>query len=113
MGYTFHVNVFLMLRLLNLSTYSYRLLFWVDALIPKIERSDLSGSETSRKLLVTRALSWPVGFTVDLSEQRLYWTDYTRDSIESVSYTGEHRQFLRRRLTTRLYDIAVYKVNID
>ena len=89
--------------------FSFRLLFWVDALVPKIEKSDLSGS--SRGLLVTRALYWPTGITADLSEQRLYWTDYIRDSIESVSYTGDDRRFIRRVLSGNLYDIAIYKVN--
>lgn len=60
--------------------------------------------------MVTRSLFRPFGITSDITEERIYWTDSGRDTIESVTYDGDDRKMIRRIVGTRLNDIALYQV---
>ena len=104
--------LFILIRVLFFLIYcNFRFLFWTDtgdAGVPKIERSDLSGG--SRELLVKRSLYNPTSIVLDISEQRIYWTDSVRDTIETATYNGGDRRLIRRLVSTNLYDIALYKV---
>ena len=88
----------------------FRYLFWTDTdnITPKIERSDLTGN--MRTLLVTRALLRPTSIVSDIAEQRIYWTDADRNTIETATYSGSDRRLLSRLEGSTLYDIAVSQV---
>ena len=60
--------------------------------------------------MVTRSLFRPFGIVSDITEERIYWTDSGRDTIESVTYDGEDRKMIRRKVGTRFNDIALYQV---
>lgn len=64
-------------------------MFWSEiGSEPQIERSGMDGSD--RRVVVSRSLSWPVSVTIDLLEERLYWTDERLKCIGSASLTGEN-----------------------
>ena len=86
----------------------FRYLFWTDTSTPKIERSDLTGN--MRTLLVTRALLRPTSIVSDIAEQRIYWADADRNTIETATYSGSDRRLLSRLEGSTLYDIAVSQV---
>ncbi len=57
----------------------------------KIERAYMDGSR--RFVLVSDKLVAPVGITVDLVGQRVYWSDSHMDHIETIDYFGQNRYF--------------------
>ncbi len=57
----------------------------------KIERAYMDGSR--RVVLVKDKITAPMGVTVDIIAQRIYWTDSHMDHIETVDYFGQHRFF--------------------
>lgn len=49
-------------------------MYWTDwGTSPKIERATLAGN--LRKTLVSTNLQWPNGLSIDMNEDKLYWTD--------------------------------------
>ena len=94
--------------------YTNRLIFWTDKGEPggrnaKIERATTDGRD--RTELINSRLKSPRGIAVDRVERRVYWVDQEEGVIESITYDGSDRKFLRRGLqNTRLFDIAIYKV---
>ena len=68
-----------------------RLLFWVDPVKQRIERSTLAGTE--RQVIVSGSnTESPRAVTADLREKRLYWVDHSFGTIESASYSGSERK---------------------
>ncbi|KAK0099194.1 hypothetical protein PV326_000031 [Microctonus aethiopoides] len=67
-------------------------MFWTDwnEKRPKIERSDLDGSE--RMLLVTKDITWPNGIALDLDRKKVYWCDAKMDKIEVCNMDGTDRR---------------------
>ena len=58
-------------------------LYWVDAKLDKIEIMNLDGS--NRRVILDHKLQHVFGFTV--LGDRLFWTDWKRNAIESVNKT--------------------------
>nr|CAI5860807.1 unnamed protein product [Callosobruchus analis] len=69
-------------------------LFWSDwnEKEPKVERSNLDGSE--RTQIVTERLGWPNGITLDLDAMKIYWCDAKLDKIEYANMDGTERREL-------------------
>ncbi|XP_071143802.1 low-density lipoprotein receptor-related protein 6-like isoform X2 [Mytilus edulis] len=87
---------------------SHQWIFWTDiGKQPKIERSSLEGKE--RNVLVLHGLILPVSITVDTTNNRIYWTDPIRGTIESCDFYGNNRKVLRTDINAQYYGIEVYK----
>ncbi|KAL2087738.1 hypothetical protein ACEWY4_016566 [Coilia grayii] len=83
------------------------LMFWSEiGSEPQIERSGMDGSD--RRVVVSRSLSWPVSVTIDLLEERLYWTDERLKCIGSASLTGENIKLLQLPETPSPFSVAVF-----
>ena len=66
-------------------------IYWVDAKLDKIEVMDMDGK--NRKVVLDHELPHVFGFTV--LGDNLFWTDWQRRSIESVSkHTGKERRMI-------------------
>ncbi|XP_056645747.1 low-density lipoprotein receptor-related protein 6 [Diorhabda sublineata] len=68
--------------------------FWSDwnEREPKIERSNLDGSE--RLQIVTEGIGWPNGITLDVKMRKIYWGDAKLDKIEYANMDGTNRREL-------------------
>lgn len=55
----------------------------------KLERAFMDG--TNRVELVKRRLGIPMGITLDIVTQRIYWSDSHFDTVETVTYHGLDR----------------------
>lgn len=66
-------------------------LFWTDWGHAKIERSWLDGS--NRRTLINEQLTFPIGLTLDYTENRLYWIDakLNAEKIETSDIHGRQR----------------------
>ncbi|XP_031414479.1 low-density lipoprotein receptor-related protein 2 isoform X2 [Clupea harengus] len=83
------------------------LMFWSEiGSEPQIERSGMDGSD--RRVVLSKSLSWPVSLTVDLLEERLYWTDERLRCIGSASLTGENIKLLQLPETPSPFSVAVF-----
>ncbi|KAG5261796.1 hypothetical protein AALO_G00288490 [Alosa alosa] len=83
------------------------LMFWSEiGSEPQIERSGMDGSD--RRLVVSESLSWPVSVTIDLLEERVYWTDERLKCIGSASLTGENIKLLQLPETPSPFSVAVF-----
>jgi hypothetical protein len=70
-----------------------RYLFWTEwGVNPKIERSFLDGS--SRFTVAENDLGLPNGLAVDYTGRQIYWTDATRDRIETSDLHGRNRKYI-------------------
>ncbi|KAG5877087.1 hypothetical protein JTB14_015462 [Gonioctena quinquepunctata] len=69
-------------------------LFWSDwnDKDPKVERSNLDGSE--RVQIVTERIGWPNGITLDVENLKIYWGDAKTDKIEYSNMDGTDRREL-------------------
>lgn len=69
-------------------------MFWSDwnEKSPKIERSNLDGSE--REIILHTNLGWPNGVTLDLENLKVYWCDAKTDKIEYANMDGTDRREL-------------------
>jgi len=93
---------------------SSRLLFWSDiGAVSKIEFSRLDGSKRANFLDV--GVDKPLGLTIDYKNDRLYWVDDYRDTIEHVDIaTGSNRVTILLSALgingPKLFGLALYKV---
>lgn len=55
----------------------------------KLERAYMDGS--NRLELVKNRLGTPTGITIDIVNQRVYWSDSHFDTVETVTYSGLDR----------------------
>ena len=68
-------------------------MFWTDwGAKARLERADMDGNK--RKVLVSKGIVWPNGLTADYDEDRLYWVDANRDTIESCNLDGLDRKLV-------------------
>ena len=61
--------------------YDNQILYWMDAFLNRLESSNVDGS--NRRLLSTTRILHPFGIT--FFQNRLYWTDWTLNSVLSAS----------------------------
>ncbi|KAK6165881.1 hypothetical protein SNE40_022703 [Patella caerulea] len=82
-------------------------LFWTDqGMHAKIERSNLDG--TNRTVLVDDNIIWPNGLAIDYFNDRIYWADTKKYTIESVDVNGNDR----RRIQTFNASDPPYKLEL-
>uniref|UniRef100_A0A3B4VCW2 Si:dkey-88l16.3 n=1 Tax=Seriola dumerili TaxID=41447 RepID=A0A3B4VCW2_SERDU len=72
---------------------------------PQIEQAGMDGSK--RKVVVSRALSWPVSLAYDLLDNRVYWADEKLRCIGSASVDGDDVKFLNIFSFTNILVLAV------
>ena len=77
---------------------------------PKIERIQLDGSEGSRKTLLSRGLQDPLSLEADIFEQRLYWVDHGKDSVEYMNYDGTGQGRLVLKEGRAFGDLGIFRV---
>uniref|UniRef100_A0A665XAN3 Si:dkey-88l16.3 n=1 Tax=Echeneis naucrates TaxID=173247 RepID=A0A665XAN3_ECHNA len=73
---------------------------------PQIERAGMDGSK--RKVVVSRALSWPVSLSYDFLDNRVYWADEKLRCIGSASLDGENIKILQLAETPNPFSVAVF-----
>lgn len=64
-----------------------------------LERAHLDG--TNRTILVSNKIIDPVGLTLDLANQHIYWIDSYMDFVERSDYNGQNRRSIKK--TTEHY----------
>lgn len=87
------------------------LMYWSDwGFTPMISVSNMDGSES--KSLVSKELEWPNGLALDWPNERLYWVDAKRLTIESVRLDGSDRRKVLGNLAKSPHGIAVFQDSI-
>nr|XP_040052932.1 low-density lipoprotein receptor-related protein 2-like isoform X5 [Gasterosteus aculeatus aculeatus] len=73
---------------------------------PLIGQSGMDGSR--RKVVVSRGLSWPVGLSYDLLDNRVYWADEKLRCIGSAALDGDDVKILQLAETPSPFSVAVF-----
>lgn len=77
---------------LNPEQGSLYLAVWSD-MSPITGRIDFAYMDgTNYKTLVSENIHWPVGLCIDYENERLYWSDQHKHTVESVDFEGGTRQ---------------------
>ncbi|RWS16456.1 hypothetical protein B4U79_10678 [Dinothrombium tinctorium] len=94
-------------------------LFWSDVgAIAKIERACLDGSD--RRVLINDTNEITINnMAVDLSEEKLYWTDSRSNTIERINFDGSNREYvvknnsyLKNPISLTIYNNYIYWADI-
>lgn len=72
----------------------------------------MSLSGDNRQAIIVQGILYPISMTLDINEEKIFWIDESRDTIETADYDGSNRRIIRRISGSLLYDIAVFKVNV-
>lgn len=75
----------------------------------RIERSSLDGK--NRVVIVYKGLSTVLTLTVDTAGDKLYWSDYFRETLEGSNYDGSDRIVIRRENHVSVSGLAYYQVS--
>lgn len=70
-----------------------RLLIW-STMEEGILAASLDGS--NKRALVQGGVEWPTGLAIDYPNQRLYWADHRKGTIETCSFDGTDRHIVRK-----------------
>lgn len=93
-----------------------RYMFYTKWLIVgSLERANLDGK--NRTTLVYRKIIYPLGLTLDLPKEHLYWVDTYNDAIERIDYEGRFRWSVRKSarsypIVKSLHSIAMFESTI-
>ena len=71
---------------------------------PRIEKASLDGQD--REVIVYSGLSRVFSLSVDILNDKLYWVDKTRHTVEVCNYDGTNRRVIRRMNGVQLTDLA-------
>lgn len=74
----------------------------------RIEKSSLDGK--NRVTIVYKGLSKVLTLTVDTAGDKLYWSDYSRETLESSNYDGSERKVIRRKNHVAVSGLVYYQV---
>ncbi|XP_049541327.1 low-density lipoprotein receptor-related protein 4 [Anopheles darlingi] len=81
--------------------------FWTDwGTSPRIERAYMDGSE--RQTLISEAIFWPNGLTIDYTSDRLYWAD-AKHVIESAGLDGRGRRKILSNNLPHPFALALFE----
>ena len=61
---------------------------------PRIEGAALDGA--GRRVVVGDKIVYPVGLTLDLANEHIYWIDTYLDVIERAGYDGQRRRTVKK-----------------
>eukprot|EP00091_Calanus_sinicus_P000104 TRINITY_DN1002_c0_g1_i6.p1 TRINITY_DN1002_c0_g1~~TRINITY_DN1002_c0_g1_i6.p1 ORF type:complete len:697 (+),score=252.54 TRINITY_DN1002_c0_g1_i6:520-2610(+) len=64
---------------------------------------------TNRKDLVTDDLIWPNGLAVDEVDDRVYWSDAKKDTVESIHMDGSDRRVILDMVAKHPFSMAVFE----
>ena len=56
----------------------------------------MDGNETTREKLISRAIIWPNGLSLDLERGKLFWVDAELNKVEVANLDGTGRRILTR-----------------
>lgn len=70
---------------------SVKMMFW-STLERGIHAASMDGDNNVN--IVSKAVEWPTGLTIDYPTQRLYWADHRKGTIETVLYDGKSRHII-------------------
>ncbi|KAL4219821.1 Low-density lipoprotein receptor-related protein 4 [Mactra antiquata] len=86
-------------------------LFWADkGGSPQIERSNMVGKE--RRVIIWQGLITPTTLCIDITSERLYWSDPGRGTIEYSNFNGDDRTILRSDPGVHYYGIAIFQESL-
>ena len=86
-----------------------RLLFFSDnGPNPRIERVSLDGQD--RETIVFVGLIKVISLSVDISNKKLYWTDYGKHTMEVSNYDGSSRRVIKLINLGYMVDLVYYQV---
>lgn len=96
---------------MTISIYLFSYLFWADKSgSPKIERSDLIGEH--RTIVIWQGMISPTTLCIDMTSDRLYWSDPGRGTVEYSDLDGNGRTILMSDPDLNYYGIAIFQVPI-
>ena len=75
---------------------------------PRIEKANLDGQD--REVIVYTGLSRVFSLSLDVLNNKLYWVDIVRHTIEVCDYDGSNRRVIRRMNGVQLTDLFYYQV---
>lgn len=74
----------------------------------RIEKASLDGQD--RVVIVHKGLSRVLTLTVDLDNNKLYWADHGRQTLEGCDYDGANRRVIRRTNQISMTSLAYHQV---
>ncbi|XP_041371339.1 low-density lipoprotein receptor-related protein 2-like isoform X1 [Gigantopelta aegis] len=81
-------------------------LFWIDKTL-HIERSEMDGHDG--QFIVMSSLYDPVGLTIDLVMDRIYWADRFKSSVETATIDGRERYTVVRNVLHNPFSIDLFE----
>ena len=76
--------------------------------IPRIEKAYLDGQD--REAIVYIGLSRVLSLSLDVLNDKLYWVDVDRHTIEVCNYDGSNRRVIKRINRFQFTDLFYYQV---
>lgn len=76
----------------------------------RIEKASLDGQD--RVVIVYKGLLRVISLTVDTDNNKLYWADLYRQTLEGCDYDGSNRRVIRRMNRVSMTGVAYHQVII-